>query len=199
VDIRDAYPIVPLDVWARDRLHTSYWRLINLFARPLPVIAPLAYPDANDEFFGYLRRKTHLPDGHEQIGTRDLIRATGWAATALLALQAQTYVARKHDCHRLYRERIGGAWADLLAEIYARCRGVWHSTVPEAPEERRALRSICARTLGFENYFLGIYRDYLLVELASRTPEHRARAREMLAQVPWDDAALAAALCAAPG
>ncbi len=29
-------PLVPIEDWARDRLHTSYWRVMRLFNRPTP-------------------------------------------------------------------------------------------------------------------------------------------------------------------
>ena len=37
--------------------------------------------------------------------------------------------------------------------------------IPAAQEERAQLRAICARTLGFENHFLALYRHYALSEL----------------------------------
>lgn len=193
-DVRDAYPLVPLDAWARDRLHSSYWRIVHLFARPLPVTLPLTYPDPADEFFGYARRMTRLPDGTEAPGTRDLIRSVGWAATALLALDARIYVARKRDCHTLYRQHIGDEWSDLLEQTYTHCRDAWRYLIPTDPAERAALHGICARTLGFENHFMARYHDYLLGELASPTAAHRARAQWVLEQLPWRDDTLAAAL-----
>jgi hypothetical protein len=36
---------------------------------------------------------------------------------------------------------------------------------PWGPAERQALRSICERTVQFENYFLSVYRGFLLAEL----------------------------------
>lgn len=194
-DVRDAYPLVPLDAWARDRLHSSYWRIITLFARPLPVTLPLAYPDPGDEFYGYARRPTRLPDGGAAPGTRDLIRSAGWAATALLALDAGVYVARKRDCHTLYRQHTGDdEWSDLLEQVYTQCRGAWRYLIPSDPAGRAALRAICARTLGFENHFMDRYRSYLLGELGSAVEAHRAQARAVLERLPWRDDALTTAL-----
>lgn len=140
-DIRPRTPLPPLADWTRDRMSTSYWRLVNLFGRPSVVRYPLAYPDADDEFYGYLRRTLRLPDGSEVVCTRDLIRATGWAATALLAWRAGVYVGSKRGCHRLYRQHIGDEWADLLTDIYELCARRWRYLIPESPEERERLRN----------------------------------------------------------
>ena len=94
-ETRDRFPLVPLAAWTRDRMHTSYWRMVHLFGRPAMIAPPLGYPDPDDEFYGYLRRTVRLPDGREVPCTRDLIRLTGWAATGLLAWEAGVYVARK--------------------------------------------------------------------------------------------------------
>ena len=175
-------------------MYTSYWRLASLFARPTPLRYPLAYPDANDEFYGYLRRPLRLPDGREVMCTRDLLRATGWAATALLALRAGVYVAAKRDCQNLYRQYIGDEWADLLTELYASCAQRWRYRIPEEPEEREQLRSLCAATLAFENHFLLVCRAYLLAELCSDTTERRQAAALTLARLPFADDEIAGAL-----
>lgn len=195
-DVREQYPLVALDAWARDRLHSSYWRIIMLFGRPLPVVTPLTYPDSSDAFYGYTRRKTRLPGGGEAPGTRDLIRSVGWAATALLALRAGVYVARKRDCHVLYRRHIGDEWSDLLEAIYTRCRGAWRYLIPDDAAAQAELRAICGRTLGFERHFLAIYHDYLLEQLRDGDEAGCQQARCVLGQVPWQDERIAAALAA---
>lgn len=166
-DVVAALPLVPLPVWTRDRMHTSYWRLVALFGRPLPVTLPLQYPAADDEFFGYLTREVRLSSGAAVPSTRDLIRAVLWAAAALLALEAGVYVGRKSEVPRLYAEHIGGEFAPYLGELLRACRDDWAYTIPAAPEERARLRALCERTLAFERAFLDRYRAYLLGELAS--------------------------------
>ncbi|HUY79678.1 MAG TPA: nucleotidyltransferase domain-containing protein [Ktedonobacterales bacterium] len=193
-DVRPRTPLPLLAEWTRDRMSTSYWRLVNLFGR-LPVVRyPLAYPDADDEFYGYLRRPLRLPDGSEVVCTRDLIRATGWAATALLAWRAGVYVGSKRDCHLLYRQHIGDEWADLLTDIYECCARRWRYLIPAASEERARLRSICDATLGFENHFLLACREYLLTELRSGDPERQRAATHTLALLPYADDEIAAAM-----
>jgi len=191
-------PLPPLADWTRDRMYTSYWRLVHLFGRPASVRYPLAYPDADDEFYGYLRRTLRLADGRAVICTRDLIRATGWAATALLAWRAGVYVGSKRNCHTLYRQHIGGEWADLLTDIYECCARRWRYLIPEAPDEREHLRAICGATLGFENDFLLACRVYLLAELHSDEPSRRRAALHTLELLPFVDEEIEAAARAQP-
>jgi hypothetical protein len=193
-DIRERLDL-RLDAWTRDRMHSSYWRLDGLFGRPGrgagAVRLPLAYPDPAGEFLGYVgegRRTLRLGDGTSVPTTRDLIRATGWAATARVASEAGQFVARKCDCVRLYRKYIGDEWAPLLEDIYASCRGAWRYRIPDAPDERRHLRELCQRTLAFENHFLTVYKTYLLGELRSTNAAARRQALDVLARLPFADA-----------
>jgi hypothetical protein len=192
-DIRERFPLLPHPTWTRDRMHSSYFRLVSLFGRTAPVRAPLTYPDPAGEFFGYDRRMLRQADGNLTPGTRDLIRATGWAATALIAWRAGQYVARKSDCHQMYQTLIGDAWAPLLTEIYAFCRQRWNYQIPTDPDDRRQLRQICARTLDFENAFLVTYKAWLLGELRGADAAGRLFAWEALARTPFDDADVASA------
>jgi hypothetical protein len=87
-DVCRLYPLLPIEAWARERMHAAYWLLINVYHRPTPVHFPLTFPSPSDEFYGYTNRTFRLPDGREVPCTRNLVRTTGWDATALLALQA---------------------------------------------------------------------------------------------------------------
>jgi hypothetical protein len=195
-ETRDRFPLVPLAAWTRDRMHTSYWRMVHLFGRPAMIAPPLGYPDPDDEFYGYLRHTVHLPDGREVPCTRDLIRLTGWAATGLLAREADVYVARKRDCHRLYRLHIGDTWTDLLDSIYEECRTAWHYLVPADPAPRLRLREICAQTLAFENSFLARYKTFLPAELGGTDPAGIREAQRVLQRIPYQDAEVVRTLAA---
>lgn len=193
-DIRDRLPLVSLTEWTRDRMHSSWWRVARLFARPAVITLPLDYPEAADEFRGYTRRTVRLANGQEAPSTRDLIRLTSWAATGLLALQCGSFVSRKSEVHRLYREQIGGDSALLIAEMYTLCRARWGYLIPGDPDERDRLRDICDRTLAFERSFVSIYRDYLLSELRGSDAEGERFAAEAMRHAPLRDDAVIAAL-----
>lgn len=186
-DIREQVPLWPLEMWARDRMHSSYWRTVHLCQRPTPLRYPLTYPDPAGEFYGYDRRILRLPDGREVPCTRDLIRLVGWSATALLAFQAGIYVARKSDCHKLYREAFHDEHAQLLQDVYELCRGKWNYLLPSEQEDREILKNICERTLLFENHFLQLYRAFLLDELRNADPTGQRQALWVLKEIPYAD------------
>ena len=183
-----------MDGWIRQRMHAAYWLIVKVFNRPPSVSYPLGYPDPDSKFYGYDQRKVRLFDGREVNSTRDLVRVTGWAATALLALKARQYVARKSDGHRAYRDHIDDEWASLLTDIHDQCRTRWRYLIPEVEDQRRLLRDICTRTLGFENHFLAVYRGFLLSQLTGYDEAGRIDAVRFLEQIPYRDTAIEAAL-----
>lgn len=193
-DRRDAMPLLPIEAWARERMHAAYWLMINIFDRPTPVTLPLGYPDVGDQFFGYARRTVRLPDGCDVPCTRDLIRVTGWAATALVALRGRIYVARKRELPAAYRRSIGDEHATLHEEIAHWCRDEWAYLIPQNTADHARLRDLCARTLAFENHFLAAYRAWALGELRGADAEARQTARMMLARVPLADSEVMDAL-----
>jgi hypothetical protein len=193
-DIRERVPLMSLAAWTRDRMHSSWWRIARLFARPEVITLSLEYPEPADVFRGYLRRTLRGPDGAEVPCTRDLIRLISWAATGLLALECGVYVARKRDAHLLYREHIGGEWAGLVEETYTLCRQRWGYLIPEEPAERARLQLLCDQTLGFERAFVAVYHPYLLAELASDDAEAVRCAVEVMGRAPLRDDAVSAAL-----
>ena len=165
-DIRGSLQLISLAEWTRDRMHSSLWRTVHLCHRSAIIRYPLTYPDPQDEFYGYATRLLRLSEGQEVPCTRDLIRLVGWSATAILAFKAGKYVASKSECHKLYQACFHDEWGQLLQDIYELCRGKWNYLIPEKQEERNILRNICERTLGFENHFLQIYKQFVLSELS---------------------------------
>jgi len=186
-DIRDTFPLVSIDEWMRDRMHSSYWRIGNLFSRSGPLLYPLDYPDPLGEFYGYTARKVKLLDGSEVNSTKNLIRLVGWIATAIIALKCGKYVARKSDCARFYRECIGDEWTSLVEDVYEKCRNSWLYLIPEREEDRNLLKDICHHTLSFENHFLTIYKPFLLSELRSVNQKNKEFALWLQAEIAYKD------------
>ncbi len=193
-DLRSHVPLISLSEWTRDRMHSSCWRTTHLFNRK-PVIAyPLDYPDPSAEFYGYDARKLRLPDGQEVNCTRDLIRLVGWSATALIVFKAGRYVARKSDCHKIYQECFQDEWGQFLQDIYEQCRGRWNYLIPKDGEERKMLRSLCRRTLAFENHFLNIYKQFLLSEFLHADEQALLHALWVLSKIFYQDREIEAAI-----
>ena len=131
--------------------------------------------------------KVRLPGGVEVFSTRDLIRLTGWAATAMIAFKAGRYVARKSDCHKMYQACFQDEWGQLLEDIFEYCKKRWNYLIPDEIEERNRLREMCRRTLSFENHFLTVYKEYLLKVLHNGSEQGKQQALWMLGQIPFQD------------
>jgi hypothetical protein len=186
-DTRDTMPLVPITQWAKQRMHAAYWLMINVLQRPQPVQAPIAFPQPMAPFYGYAARMMKLADGSEVPTTRNLVRVTGWIATARIAYEARQYIIRKRACAPAYRRLIGDEWADLLAQIDQRCRIAWQYRIPNTVAEQQELCMILNRTLAFENHFLTRYRRFLLFELGSGDPSARYDALSLLGRTFFAD------------
>ncbi len=193
-DIRDALPLIPLVEWTRERMHSSLWRTVHLYNRSSIIRYPLTYPEPNGEFYGYDARMLRLPNGQEVHCTRDLIRLTGWSATAMIAFKAGRYVARKSECHRMYQACFDDEWGQLLQDIYRLCRGKWNYLIPENSEDRHTLKAICERTLGFENHFLQVYKKFVLSELRNADPRGVLQVLSVLQKIVYQDEEILAAI-----
>lgn len=193
-DVCSNYPILPIEVWTHERMHAAYWLLISVYQRPIPVHLPLDFPSPQDEFYGYTNRTIRLPDREEVPCTRNLVRTTGWAATALVALQAGQYVGRKRDCTSLYHSHIVDEWSSLLEDIATHCLAEWQYLIPTEHHARQRLRGICERAHRFEQYFLTLYKPYLLDQLRSTEQEHVRFAMRLQEQLPLDDEEVTAAI-----
>jgi predicted nucleotidyltransferase len=189
-DIRSQFQLISLNEWTRDRMHSSLWRTAHLFKRGSLITYPLNYPDPAAEFYGYDARKLRLSNGQEVNCTRDLIRLVGWSATAIIAFKAGRYVARKSDCHKIYQECFQDEWGQLLQAIYEQCRGRWNYLIPEDGEEREMLHSLCQHTLAFENYFLNIYKEFLLSEFQYADEQALLQALWVLGEIVFQDRAV---------
>jgi hypothetical protein len=167
-------------LWARQRMHAAFWLMIHVFQRPQPVVAPITFPDPTDKFYGYASRRTKRAEGTEVLTTRNLIRVTGWIATARIAYQAGQYVVDKRSCVATFRDVIGDEWTDLLVTVDQRCRQDWRYLIPDNNEEQEQLQVIGRHVLEYENHFLKVYDHFLADELTSNDPFAQSTALEML-------------------
>jgi predicted nucleotidyltransferase len=182
-DTRQRITAEPDERYVRDAMHIPYFN--SKFGRSnLNVLTfPFDYPDTQGEFFGY--------DGWLHGGERStlmLVVMVGRIATALLALKAGQYAGSKSESTRLYRAHINDEWSDLVEQVYQRCRVDWGYRIPDEQSKRQLLRVLCQQALDFENYFYGLYREFLLRELQDQQREHRLRAIERSGQIIYSGA-----------
>jgi hypothetical protein len=153
------------DVLVRQLMHIAYNCLCSTYGVADVLSLPLKYPAPEDQFFGYAREKT------DYIGCRTrsmdkLFSCVFPPSTALIALKAGKRVSKKSKIPNVYRKYIDDEWNQFTEEVFNVCRGRWHYLIPENEKDRKRLRKICAEALRFNNYFMQIYRDFLISELS---------------------------------
>lgn len=186
-DIRDSMPLPPIGavVWTYLEAICSADQTFFTPRRQASeaLTFPLTYPDPEGEFYGY--------DTHRGFA---LVLHIGLIVTILCAMRAQEYVASKSDCPRLYAEFIGDEWTPFVEEVFAKCRYQWEQRIPQKPADRAQLRKLCQQTLGFEEHFLGICKDFLLGKLLDETGANQLRAAQWLGWIVYPDKAVLNAL-----
>ena len=96
-DVRDRLSVMPLTDWIAERRYAACWLMSHLFGGPGIAQIPLAFPDEAGEFFGYNTDRGGVSDGPEG-STKDLVRSTSWAATALVATESECFLTSKLTC-----------------------------------------------------------------------------------------------------
>ncbi len=168
-EIRDRMPEEPLANFTRSWMHRSQAGLLAVRGNPPRLAPPLGFPDPEGEFFGYDSRP--LNPGSPERGIKALVTCLFFPATAVLAWRHGARTTRRSGSLAGWRERMPeSGWTALLGEVYERCRERWSYRIPADPAERAWLRGACERALGFERWFLTVYREFLLQELRAQEP-----------------------------
>lgn len=195
-DTRAGLALPPLAAYTRQTLDAARFFISHILRGAERLEYPLDYPDPAGEFYGYdhVRIPEWYPPGTER-GVKELVTTATRIARAELALRAGRYAGSKGGSAASYSQHIHDEWSDLPQALYEQGKLRWSYAVPAEAEERRMLRELCHRMLGFENDLLARYRDYLLGLLRSGDADDRAHARQQLRAVSYpDDAELRAAL-----
>lgn len=188
-DIRAALPDLSLAAYLRGYTRAPFGYASAGFRHTDRLVYPLAYPDPDDEFCGYVLAN------HEPV--KALVAAACWDASLLVSLETGQLVPSKGASVRLYRARIGGAWADYLETLSTHGKGRWNYQVPAEPTGRALLRDLCRAYLRFENHYFARYRSYLLGELAAGEREGVIVAAQRLGEIAYPDDEVAAGLARA--
>ncbi len=189
-DIRERIPLMAKDKWLRYCMHRPFLFMERSRAHaddePLPY--PLRYPDATGALYGYDHRMHREADGSLHRSTKDIINTACWFAMSVLMLRAGEYAFSKSSVIDAYQKHVNDEWAPLLKQVYE-CRNRWGYRSPSAPEDEAYLRGLCERMLEAENYFLGLYKDFLLAELGRGELPDRVLAAQRLGLIlyPGDE------------
>ncbi len=186
-DIRDQVPPMPAERYGQLVMHGSFFYLALVRGQPPVLTFPLSYPEPDAEFYGYDRNGRHALHGWDGSGLKALVGGTSLAATTIVALSTGHCAVTSGESITAYRRLIGDEWADLLDEIYERCKQSWAYRIPEQVDDRQHLRELCGRVLAFENHYLVLCRDWLLKQLKSGNEDIKLAAVQILGQVIFPD------------
>ncbi len=164
-DIRDEVELLDVSLNTYFMMAEGLSRIANVRENVDVLTYPVAYPDADQDYYGYVSGMITDADGQSQPSTKTLINVVGKPATAIILHTTHQHVKSKQDAFQRYQSEIADEWAPLLHDVYEKTRNQWHYLVPQDSAQQAELNAICQRTLAFENHFLGILRDFLVEAL----------------------------------
>ena len=155
-DTRRRIPLPSAEVYLRNISMPTQRGLTHRF-RHEEVTLPLAYPDADDEFFGYIPDKWKGVHGDIKMW----VLHVGWLATFLIIYSQQSYIPSKQHMLNICQQHPDEDWMQFVLEVFYYGREQWGYDMPPDGAGRRMLRDLCARTLAFENFVAAHYLNYL--------------------------------------
>jgi hypothetical protein len=159
-DLRDNLPLPDPDTYLAALTGRAY-AFTGWFRPDINFESPLSYPDSNSEFFGYeYKRIAGWYPPEIEYGTKELVAEVGWITSAIIGIKLGCIVGLKEEAVNTYVNQIGGDYADLIWNIYQKCKLEWGYLIPTVPQDRALLRHLCTQMPDFENYFLRIYNEY---------------------------------------
>jgi hypothetical protein len=120
--------------------------------------SPLDYPDPTGHFYGYDMPELATAHSRGVPSTRRLVSLACRISTALLVLEHGNIACTKAESVELYVRVARDQWADLVSEIYGRCKMDWSYRIPELPHEQDALRRLCCRVPALECHSLETFQ-----------------------------------------
>jgi predicted nucleotidyltransferase len=186
-------PLEPSENRLRRSMQGAFHHIYLLRQRAENLVYPLAYPDATGEYYGYERWGKFFGGREFGPGVRTPVTAVTLMASTLLAMRGQQAVSKQHSVE-LYREHIGGEWAELIEAVYTTCKMEWEYRLPQTEDERKLFQSLCRQILPFENEFLRQCRPCLLADLQQEEASIRQSALQTLNRVSYTDAEFTAVL-----
>jgi len=155
-DIRVRLPLPPLETYTESVTEGAYFFMTRIL-QGVEDLDRVDYPDPDDEFFGYTRKRLGAWYPTEVIsGLKEWVATATRIARALVAIQAGRYVGGKGEAIATYRAHIGGEWGEYLSTLYQKGKIEWGYRVPEDEIDRNLLRDLCRRFLALEKHFLTV-------------------------------------------
>ncbi|MEO1643689.1 MAG: nucleotidyltransferase domain-containing protein [Chloroflexota bacterium] len=155
-DTRAEMPLPTMDTYLR-WITGPVQRGLTYRFRQEQVSLPLSYPDASDNYYGYipsLYLTTPAPLKYWAVHV-------GWLATFRVVTTANVYVPAKSALLSLYQAHVADEFTELIETVLRIIRQTWHYELPQHEADRAILDDAFQRTLVFENAIAKDYVAYL--------------------------------------
>jgi hypothetical protein len=154
-DIREQIQLPAMPAYIRDVTAGALYFVARLHDLSELTGDQVDYPDRQDEFFGYTRKRIEAwYPATMQAGTKELVATVSRIATATVAQATQQYIPNKGAAIDLYAAYAGEPWGSFVTTVFQRCKLEWQYALPTTNAERQELRELCRQLLTFENIFL---------------------------------------------
>jgi predicted nucleotidyltransferase len=179
-DKRAHYPLENLDQYIQRTMATAFCHIQGLRQHKTDLKAPLAYPDAEDTFFGYIDQRVGA-----SFPVCPLVSTVTTMASTLTGIQAQRQAGSKQQAVILYREFVDDDWIGFIEDVYRTLKLRWVCAIPKDEDDRQHLHTLCQWMLGFENYFLQACWPHLSQNLQHEALAVRQNAEKTLHTIAY--------------
>jgi len=180
-DVRDKIPLTPLEQYCQSCISTSLELIRDQRGNPDQLVFPLGYPDAQAEYYGYL--KDEETQGVLRKSSASIFTHLMFLASTMATLKTGQYNASKSFSWKFYQDHVGGPWGAYLEGWYIRGKKQWAYAIPLTAEERHELKQMCQKVLAFENDFMMIARDFILKRLENTDEKARDWAKQQIQKI----------------
>ena len=180
-DMRDHIPLTPLEQYCQSCISTSIGLIRYQRSDPDQLFFPLEYPNAQDEYYGYLKEENI--QGTIRKSAASIFTHLMFLASSIVTLKTGQYNASKSFSWKFYQDHIGDGWGTFLEEWYTRGKKQWRYAIPMTSKERNQLKQMCQKVLAFENEFWMIAKDFILKRLESKDEKQHYWAEQEMQKI----------------
>ena len=119
--------------------------------------AEILMPSPSLQYFGYeiVRKPSWYPEGVER-GTKELVAASTWCASAWLSVVAGIEAYSKKDAVERFSEKRPSSSGEVVAGLWNLCREKLSHQLPETQTDAEHLRRLCVSYLALEREIAGL-------------------------------------------
>jgi predicted nucleotidyltransferase len=184
--IRESLSYPSSDLVAATLMHMAFAAVASHYPSGGTLPKPLAPADAEDPWLGFGQNSLPANETHPIPDVKRLVTLVIRITQALLAVRTGRMIHPKGELLAVaFRNHLEGPWADYVATFFRRYRDEWWQRISGDDEGRQALRQLCENAYRFAEWFLGVYREFLVADLRHPDDKRRRLARRNIVRLPF--------------